>query len=96
MVGRDLQRDPETVLAKDIAWFPPFRWEPSFEYQVDWDRKLVTVEPPDAPARSAKDWAYAILGLAVPVVLKLAGLPAALTEITVQAFDPVSQQAVLG
>ncbi len=51
---------------------------------------------PDAPARPAKDWAYAILGLAVPVVLKLAGLPAALTEITVQAFDPVSHHAVLG
>ncbi|HEX9728107.1 MAG TPA: serine hydrolase [Gemmatimonadales bacterium] len=53
VVGRDVQRDPETVIARDIAWFAPFRWEPSFQYQVDWEAKRVTVTAPGAPARSA-------------------------------------------
>ncbi|WP_433990433.1 acyltransferase family protein [Sulfitobacter sp. TBRI5] len=50
---------------------------------------------PDAPIHSGKDWARAILGIAMLVVLKLAGLPAALSEITAQAFAPYSHHAVL-
>ena len=54
VVGRDIQRDPETVVARDIAWFPPFRWEDSFEYTVDWDTKLVSVTAPGAATRTAR------------------------------------------
>jgi CubicO group peptidase (beta-lactamase class C family) len=53
VVGRDYQRDPETVLAEDIAWFPGFRWEESFEYEVDWENRRVTVESPDGISRSS-------------------------------------------
>ncbi|UCC84374.1 MAG: serine hydrolase [Gemmatimonadota bacterium] len=53
VVGRDHQRDPETVVAQDIARFPAFRWEESFEYEVDPGSRTVTVTAPGAPARTA-------------------------------------------
>jgi CubicO group peptidase (beta-lactamase class C family) len=53
VVGRDYQRDAETVIAQDIAPFPAFRWEESFRYEVDWERRSVTVIAPGAPPRSA-------------------------------------------
>ncbi|MGD2152234.1 MAG: serine hydrolase [Gemmatimonadales bacterium] len=53
IVGRDYPRDPETVVAQDIARFPAFRWEKSFEYHVDPESRTVTVKAPGAPARSA-------------------------------------------
>jgi CubicO group peptidase (beta-lactamase class C family) len=53
VVGRDYQRDPETVVAQDIARFPAFRWEGSFEYDVDAENQSVTVTAPGAPARTA-------------------------------------------
>jgi hypothetical protein len=53
VVGRDYQRDPEAVIAQDIARFPAFRWEESFEYEVDAEDRSVTVTAPGAPARTA-------------------------------------------
>jgi CubicO group peptidase (beta-lactamase class C family) len=53
VVGRDLPRDPATVVARDIARFPGFRWEEAFTYQVDSVRRVVTVSAPGIPARSA-------------------------------------------
>jgi CubicO group peptidase (beta-lactamase class C family) len=53
VVGRDYQRDPDAVVAEDIAPFPAFRWEESFEYDVDRDSRRVTVKAPGAPERTA-------------------------------------------
>jgi CubicO group peptidase (beta-lactamase class C family) len=53
VVGRDYQRDPEQVVAEDIEWFPGFRWEESFEYEVDWENKSVTVMAPGGISRSS-------------------------------------------
>jgi len=53
VVGRDIQRNAVTVVARDVAQFEWFRWDSSFRYDVDWDRRLVTVEVPGAPVRSA-------------------------------------------
>jgi CubicO group peptidase (beta-lactamase class C family) len=53
VVGRDYQRQPEDVIGQDIAPFSVFRWQESFEYEVDRDRQRVTVRPPNAPARTA-------------------------------------------
>jgi CubicO group peptidase (beta-lactamase class C family) len=53
VVGRDHQREPDVVVANDIARFPAFRWEESFEYDVDLENRRVTVTAPGAPARSA-------------------------------------------
>lgn len=53
VVGRDLQRPPDVVVARDIARFPAFRWEDAFEYAVDWSRSRVTVRAPGGLERSA-------------------------------------------
>ncbi len=54
VVGRDYQRTAEEVIAQDIAPFPYFGWQPDFQYQVDEERKMVTVTAPGAPPRSAR------------------------------------------
>ena len=51
VVGRDLQRPADVVVARDIAPFDDFRWEPTFRYRVDWDEPGVTVSAPGLP-----DW----------------------------------------
>lgn len=53
VVGRDVERDAATVIARDIAPFAWFRWDSSVEYEVDWDNQRVTVQVPGGPARSA-------------------------------------------
>jgi CubicO group peptidase (beta-lactamase class C family) len=53
VVGRDLQRSPDVVLARDIRPFPWFRWEDAFTYEVDWSTRRVTVRGPGLPSRSA-------------------------------------------
>ena len=53
VVGREYQRDPKAVVTQDIAPFPEFRWEDSFEYEVDWEGRRVTVESPDGITRSS-------------------------------------------
>lgn len=53
VVGRDLQRPPDVVLANDIRPFPWFRWEDAFTYEVDWETKRVTVQAPGLPSRGA-------------------------------------------
>ncbi|NQT17412.1 MAG: hypothetical protein HQ582_31950, partial [Planctomycetes bacterium] len=54
VVGRSHKRTPEEVVAQDIAPFEVFGWEPEFEYEVDHQRRMVTVTAPGAPARTAK------------------------------------------
>ena len=54
VVGRSYQRTPEEVVTQDIAPFRYFGWAPDFEYQVDEQRRLVTVTAPGAPSRSAR------------------------------------------
>ncbi len=53
VVGRELRRPPDVVLARDIARFQHFRWEEAFDYAVDWERRRVTVSAPGLPSRSA-------------------------------------------
>jgi CubicO group peptidase (beta-lactamase class C family) len=53
VVGRGVERDAATVVARDIAPFVWFQWDSSVEYDVDWDRRSVVVRVPGAPARSA-------------------------------------------
>ena len=53
VVGRDLQRPPDVVLATDIRPFAWFRWEDDFSYEMDWEARRVTVEAAGLPARSA-------------------------------------------
>jgi hypothetical protein len=54
VVGRDYQRTPEEVVAQDLAPFPFFGWSPDFKYEVDEQRRIVTVTAPGAPPRSAR------------------------------------------
>ncbi len=54
VVGRSYERTAEEVVAQDIAPFPFFGWEPDFEYQIDQQRRTVTVTAPGAPPRTAK------------------------------------------
>ncbi len=54
VVGRSYQRTPEEVLAQDIAHFRVFGWEADFKYDVDADRRTVTVSGPGIPPRTAK------------------------------------------
>lgn len=53
VVGRDLQRSPDLVVARDIAPFPHFRWDDSNAYDVDWQRSRVTVRGVGGEERSA-------------------------------------------
>jgi len=43
VVGRNHERSVETVLANDVARFPHFGWDESFQYSVDRHEKSVTV-----------------------------------------------------
>jgi CubicO group peptidase (beta-lactamase class C family) len=54
VVGRDHQRPPDVVLARDVAAFDHFRWEEAFDYEVDWDGRRVTVSAPGLPSWSAE------------------------------------------
>jgi CubicO group peptidase (beta-lactamase class C family) len=54
VVGREYQRTPEEVVAQDIAPFTFFGWESDFKYNVDEERRIVTVTAPGAPPRSAR------------------------------------------
>ncbi|MEX2579213.1 MAG: serine hydrolase [Verrucomicrobiales bacterium] len=54
VVGRSYQRTPEEVVAEDIAPFSYFGWEPDFQYEVDEEKRMVTVTAPGAPSRSAR------------------------------------------
>ena len=58
VVGRALRRPPDTVIARDIARFPVFRWEPTFRYQVDSGAHRVTVTAPGAPPRTAVSYNF--------------------------------------
>jgi CubicO group peptidase (beta-lactamase class C family) len=53
VVGRNHQRTPEEVLAQDIARFPTFGWQDDFEYEIDWQRRRVTVRAPGVAPRTA-------------------------------------------
>ncbi|HSR42789.1 MAG TPA: serine hydrolase, partial [Longimicrobiales bacterium] len=53
VVGRDLRRPPDVVLARDVAAFDHFRWEEAFGYEVDWEERRVTVSAPGLPSWSA-------------------------------------------
>lgn len=53
VVGRDVQRPPQVVVADDIARFDHFRWEDSFDYGVDWERTRVTLRAENGQERSA-------------------------------------------
>ncbi len=53
VVGRELERAPDSVVAQDIAPFPWFRWEETFTYDVDWELRRVSVTPLGAPTRTA-------------------------------------------
>jgi CubicO group peptidase (beta-lactamase class C family) len=53
VVGRDHQRDEETVIARDIAPFPWFHWEEAFDVEVDQKSRRVAVTAPGTPVRTA-------------------------------------------
>jgi hypothetical protein len=52
VVGRDHRRDTETVIARDIAPFPWFYWEESFDFDVDEKAYRVAVRAPGTPVRA--------------------------------------------
>ena len=55
VVGRNHERSVETVLANDVARFPHFGWDESFQYSVDRHEKSVTVSGPGVePSRKAR------------------------------------------
>ena len=54
VVGRSYKRTPEEVVAQDVTPFKVFGWESEFEYEVDHERRLVTVTAPGAPPRTAR------------------------------------------
>lgn len=54
VVGRDHQRSAEVVVTQDIARFPAFRWEDSFDYDVSEATRTVTVSDPRAGERRAR------------------------------------------
>jgi hypothetical protein len=53
VVGRDIDRDVEVVIARDIAPFAAFRWDSTIEYRIDPERQLALVRVSGAPERSA-------------------------------------------
>lgn len=54
VVGRDLARPPETVIADDIARFPAFRWDDEYTFDIDAASGLATVTDPGVGSRSAR------------------------------------------
>ena len=55
VVGRDLSRPVEDVLANDIARFPQFRWSEDYEFRIDFDERSATVRAPGVlPAQKAR------------------------------------------
>jgi hypothetical protein len=54
VVGRVYKRTPEEILAQDIAPFREFSWDTRFTYQVDAQRRRVSVSGPGIPSRTAK------------------------------------------
>jgi CubicO group peptidase (beta-lactamase class C family) len=54
VVGRVYKRTPEEILAQDIAPFKEFSWDTRFTYQVDAERRRVSVGGPGIPSRTAK------------------------------------------
>jgi len=54
VVGRVTKRSAEEILAQDIAPFRDFSWDNTFKYDVDPDRRTVTVRGQGIPARTAK------------------------------------------
>ncbi len=53
VVGRHYKRTPEEVLAQDIKPFRVFGWQDDFEYEIDRQRRSVTVRAPGVPPRTA-------------------------------------------
>jgi len=43
VVGRDYQRDPDRVVADDIARFEVFNWQDDFRYAVDYDTRTASI-----------------------------------------------------
>jgi CubicO group peptidase (beta-lactamase class C family) len=54
VVGRNYKRSAEEILAQDIAPFRDFSWDSSFKYEVDAEKRSVTVRGPEVPPRIAK------------------------------------------
>ena len=54
VVGRDYPRDADRVLAEDIAPFPAFAWQDDFRYDVNVERRTVTVRGSDVGPKTAK------------------------------------------
>ncbi len=54
VVGRDHERSPEEVVARDIAPFPSFRWRDSHRYEVDRQEREATVSSPGVGSRTAE------------------------------------------
>ena len=54
VVGRSCERTPEEIIAQDIAPFKFFGWEPDFKYEIDHEKRTVTVTAPGSPPRTAK------------------------------------------
>jgi CubicO group peptidase (beta-lactamase class C family) len=91
VVGRDYLRTANEVLAMDIARFPQFRWQESFEFAVDNDDQSVSVWGPGVvPARKARyhaDQGCTILPAGVEAVLfEPADVESALPDPATQAW----------
>ena len=54
VVGRVTKRTAAEILAQDIAPFADFSWEKFFNYDVDTDKRTVTVRGDGFPSRTAK------------------------------------------
>lgn len=54
VVGRDLIRDPETVIQMDVARFDHFQWSDDFAYELDPEAKTASVRAPGGQLRVAK------------------------------------------
>lgn len=54
VVGRDHERTPEEVVARDISRFEPFQWEDDFTYEVDRASGTATVTDPRVGSRTAR------------------------------------------
>ena len=54
VVGRDLTRTPDRVIAQDIARFDHFRWDPGTRHTVDWEASRVMLVGSEGEVRSAR------------------------------------------